>query len=306
MGHPKRYYILFRSDYAEKGSFFSELVLSIQAEIFNEGASCSLGVIKPDYSEFLKLLKLMQAEEINGVLIVGDAPIDYLNAVLKAFGNVVFVDYPGDARLCRQCNAVVFDNVHGSYSAVRHLLGLGRKRILLLHGPHNHYFSRAMRIGYKDALDDNGLDFDPDLLVACDFQLQGGQHATERIIDSGLAFDAVFSNDIMACGSILALNARGIRVPEDVSVVGFDGLPIGEAMSPTLTTVVADRNRVGKLAVRRMRTLEDCIGEDSGFMKLSVFPELVVRQSCGGKMSDCRSKETTRDAVAASSSDKDG
>jgi DNA-binding LacI/PurR family transcriptional regulator len=74
----------------------------------------------------------------------------------------------------------------------------------------------------------------------------------------------------------------GLKVPADVSVVGFDGLPIGEIVSPTLTTVVVDREKMSRLAVKRLLALNQEIGDDEKFEKISIFPKLLVRESCGG------------------------
>jgi DNA-binding LacI/PurR family transcriptional regulator len=155
----KRYYILFESNYAEQGSFFSELILSIQRELFADGASCFLGNIDGGYPEFLKLFNIMQAEDLAGVFIVGGAPVEHINAVLAGFPNVVLVDNPGDVRLGRPYNAVVFDNRAGCYLAVNHLLILGRRRILMACGPEQHYFSREMLLGYESAHQNAGVLF---------------------------------------------------------------------------------------------------------------------------------------------------
>ncbi len=279
----KRYYILFESNYAEQGSFFSELILSIQRELFADGASCFLGNIDGGYPEFLKLFNIMQAEDLAGVFIVGGAPVEHINAVLAGFPNVVLVDNPGDVRLGRPYNAVVFDNRAGCYLAVNHLLILGRRRILMACGPEQHYFSREMLLGYESAHQNAGIKIDRSLIYYGGFRLADGQDIVASALSKGVEFDAVFSTDMMACGAINALKDFGRSIPGDVAVAGFDGLPIGKAITPSLTTVVADRDKMGRLAVQRIRDVESCPGDEGRHLKLSLFPELVPGPSSMGR-----------------------
>jgi DNA-binding LacI/PurR family transcriptional regulator len=125
------------------------------------------------------------------------------------------------------------------------------------------------------------LELDTRLIVKGDFHVGSGSRAAKDVLERGISFDAVFSNDEMACGAIKALKLANVRIPQDVSVVGFDGLPIGEVISPTLTTVVIDREKMGRLAVRRLLALERETGEDENLEKISIFPRLLVRESCG-------------------------
>jgi LacI family transcriptional regulator len=167
-------------------------------------------------------------------------------------------------------------------------LRIGRKRILLICGREAHYFSNDLRRAYQETLAEHHIEMDPRLVVYADFRVKGGFKAVKQLLGAGVPFDAVFSNDEMACGAIKALKEAGRKVPEDISVVGFDGLPIGEAASPALTTVVVDRAKVGRLAVRRLLRLERETGEDEKFERISIFPSLLVRESCGGRREKAR------------------
>jgi LacI family transcriptional regulator len=166
---------------------------------------------------------------------------------------------------------------------LNHLLRIGRKRILLICGEEGHYFSNDLLRAYWETLAEHHMEIDPRLVVYADFHVKGGFKATQQVLEAGVPFDAIFSNDEMACGAIKALKQASRKVPEDVSVVGFDGLPIGEVVSPTLTTVAVDREKMGKLAVKRLLQFERETGEEEKFEKISIFPSLLVRESCGGR-----------------------
>ncbi len=279
----RNYYILFQEECSVNDAYFSGIILSIQRELFERGFGCSFGVIKNDYSEFLALNKILRAGEVQGVLVVGEAPTEYVNSLQANFLNLIFIDYPGDPGIVRPYNAVCTDNVYGANLAINHLLKLGRRRILLIAGREDHYFSRDLSRAYMETLARQKIEIDSRLIVHADFHVTGGFEAVKRVMDAGIPFDAVFSNDEMACGAINALRQAGRRVPEEVAVVGFDGLPIGEVVSPGLTTVVVDREKMGRLAVRRLLEIEEETAADEKFEKISLFPKLLIRGSCGGR-----------------------
>jgi LacI family transcriptional regulator len=159
---------------------------------------------------------------------------------------------------------------------------MGRRRVLLIAGRRGHYFTNDMVSAYRITLDECGVDFDPALVVNADFHADGGYEAARQALFSGLEFDAVFSNDEMACGAMRAIQQAGRRIPLDVAVVGFDGLPIGAMSMPSLTTVVVDRAGMGRLAVKRLLDMEESSMMENP-EKVCLFPGLLIRESCGFK-----------------------
>ena len=171
------------------------------------------------------------------------------------------------------------DNFRGGYIAAEHLLNRGMRRIAFLFG----YLESRTAIndrflGYKQALDDHGIAFDPGLTSYADRSVEGGIQATELLLKSGSKFDSVFaSNDIMAMGCIDRLFHVGMRVPQDISVVGYDDIPFASIFLPNLTTVHSPVQELGRGAF-------DCIlkiineGQDR-YESHTLQPELVVRES---------------------------
>jgi len=126
----------------------------------------------------------------------------------------------------------------GLYAATSHLIALGHRRIAQISGPGSHRDARERVEGFMLAHAQAGLAVDPRLMVEGDFEEKGGQAAMNRLLDSGIPFTAaVCGNDQMLFGARLGLMRRGLRVPEDVSLVGFDDLPIARYMTPPVTTV---------------------------------------------------------------------
>jgi LacI family transcriptional regulator len=168
------------------------------------------------------------------------------------------------------------DNFRGAYDATRHLIALGHRRIACISGPDEHIDAADRLHGYRKALEDAGLSFAPELVVPSNFQETGGMLAINQLLEARVDFTAVFAtNDQMAYGARLALYRRGVRVPDDISLVGFDDLPNSTYSMPPLTTVRQPVYEIGRLAAHAMLKL--LAGEEVDVAAPSL--ELVVRES---------------------------
>ncbi|MFI6832309.1 LacI family DNA-binding transcriptional regulator [Kribbella sp. NPDC050241] len=146
---------------------------------------------------------------------------------------------------------VEYDNRGGAYAATSHLLSMGHRRILTLTGPERSTTTIGRVEGYLQAHDDFGADVDPSLRIACSADRSGGFQGCQQALDSGLEFTAIFAhNDVMASGALAALREKGLSVPGDVSLVGYDNIPVAQELWPPLTTVYMPHEEMGKAAVR--------------------------------------------------------
>ena len=169
-------------------------------------------------------------------------------------------------------------NWAGGYAATRHLLDLGHRRIGLIAGPPRLLCSRARSDGYRSALEEAGVPATADLVVEGDFSHESGFEQGGRLLGRPDPPTAVFAaSDQMALGLYEALRKRGLRVPDDVSVVGFDDLPVARWASPPLTTVRQPLAEMGALAARTALRLVR--GETLATPRLELATELVVRDS---------------------------
>lgn len=176
--------------------------------------------------------------------------------------------------------AVIVENKAGARSLVEHLIvEHGRRRIAFLAGPAGNQDSYWREAGYLEALRSHGIADDPALHEVGAFDDRQGQAATERLLQQGVPFDAIFAgDDEAAMGCIQALTQAGMRVPEDVAVVGFDDVLFARLMTPKLTTVRAPIETAGRQAARMLISLIQ--GDE--VERLVLLPtELVIRQSCG-------------------------
>jgi len=175
---------------------------------------------------------------------------------------------------------VTIENQSGAQKIVEHLIVVhGCRRIVFLQGPEDHEDSVWREKGYRQALKDHGITFNPSLVLRGGFNPDESRQVLTRLLANGKEFDAIFSgDDDSAIGVILALRQADWRVPEDVAVVGFDDSSFARTMDPPLTTVSAPTERVGREAVRQLVRI---IHVEKVEPRLILPTELVIRQSCG-------------------------
>lgn len=148
-----------------------------------------------------------------------------------------------------QDRCIYLDNVAGGYLATRHLIDRGHRAIAHVAGLAGVPDAHDRQCGYRRALADAGIAYDPALVVDGDFMEDSGQRATRELLDRGRAFTAVFAaNDQSAAGALRALREAGRRVPEDVSVVGYDDTLFAHYLVPSLTTVHQPLREMGQSA----------------------------------------------------------
>jgi LacI family transcriptional regulator len=175
---------------------------------------------------------------------------------------------------------VTVENKAASRKIVEHLIvAHQRQRIVLLRGPDNNEDARWRELGYREALATHGIAVDEQLIGAGDFERHIAQATIDRLLADGLRFDAIFTgDDEAAVGALATLVARGVRVPEDVSVVGFDDQRLATILHPPLTTVRAPTEQVGREAARQLIQLI----RTGHAEPLTLLPtELILRRSCG-------------------------
>src|SRR5262249_4391496 len=141
---------------------------------------------------------------------------------------------------------VMSDNVAGAAVAVKHLFDLGHRRIALIGGPTETRPGADRLLGYRKKLDGLGLEYNPSYVQVGDFYPASGEAAMNALLDLPEAPTAVFAaSDLMAVGAVAAVRQRGLRVPEDIALVGFDDVQIASLGQPPLTTIRQDKVGLG-------------------------------------------------------------
>jgi LacI family transcriptional regulator len=239
----------------------------------------------------LDYITRLGAQRARAILVAGSPPVD--PAVARPLRERLLDYQQGGGRVVTigdqgpEINAVLPANAEGARAAARHLAGLGHREIGMIAGPRALVTIADRSEGFRRGLTEN--DGDPVLHeIEADFTRDGGYAATRRLLQGRPGVTAVFAMaDVMAIGALAALRDAGLRVPEDVSLVGYDDLPICADLVPALTTVRVDTEGMGEQAMR-MVVAGDGDAEDAsdaahadGRTTIQSPTELIVRESTG-------------------------
>ncbi len=258
--------------------YHARLVVAIERALSRQGRDCLIRTCDAAYDRFLAVCEAVRRTRPDRMIILGYVPLDRLRSLVNLAPRPLLVDQSGNGHLAGDYDSIGFDNAAAVRLAVGHLLERGRRRILLLTGPADHYFSIDIERGYRDLLGARGLPVEASLIRAADFTAEGARRAVGELLADGLSFDAVFTNDEMAVGVLRALHEAGVAVPGRVAVAGCDGLPVGEHTIPTLTTVALNAQQLGRMAVEHLLARD---GDARPACRILLVPRLVVRESSG-------------------------
>jgi LacI family transcriptional regulator len=256
--------------------FHSRLLTSIEQQLSQNNYECVVRTCNGNYQQFLQLLENIRNSDAAGTMIVGCFIAEQLKALLEACPGAVLLDNPGEPSIEIPYSSFAFDNSEAARIAVRHLLDCKRSRILLVNGTPEHFFSREIEQGYCETLACRKIKVDKKLILHTDFTADNAYEVMVTALNSGLRFDAVFTNDEMASGVYRALLETGLKIPQDIAVCGCDGLPIGTHLFPRLTTVVLDYEALGKMAIKYMLEAE---GHSRIPCRVRLLPSLAIRES---------------------------
>jgi LacI family transcriptional regulator len=260
------------------GEFFSEVIRGVDLAARKAGFHLLVSSSHADTDELVAAMRSMRGR-IDALIVM--APDVEAPVAIQACGvgfPVVLLD-PGVE--VKECDTISIANYEGAYAMVRHLMGLGHRRIATVTGPERNVDARQRLAGFRAALADGGGDLSPGLELPGDFTEPSGYEAVARLLRLAPKATAVFvGNDYMAIGVMGALSDAGVRVPEDIAVTGFDDIAMARYLNPSLTTVHVDVLRLGEWAVERLLHLHQA--GNSGPRRHDVLPTtLVVRRSCG-------------------------
>ena len=259
--------------------YFLELI----AGIGDGAASCDFDLLvstcKPMCpKERLVYERMVQGHRVDGIVVArtrcNDERIAYLMSEgfpLIAFGRIASeLDFP----------YLDVDGEEGVYEAVKYLIGLGHRRIGFIAPSMYLMFAEHRLAGYKRALQDNGLEFDPVLVVEGNLTQSGGYQRMEQLLDLEEPPTAVVTgNDLMAFGAMEAAQKRGLVVGLDIAVIGFDDVPLAAYFHPTLTTIRQPIYDIGKMLSQTLIKIIN--GEELAQRQIILQPELVIRESSG-------------------------
>jgi LacI family transcriptional regulator len=261
--------------------YFAELARSIEDACFERGYNLILCNSDEDPAKENAYLSLLAEKRVDGIVFVASGnDRSGVQALLQHKIPVVALDRELKGM---RCDSIVVDNRDGGRQATLHLIGGNHRRIGCISGPRNLTSAKERLQGYQDALAEARLPVDPALIQVGNFHIEGGYTAVQALLSLPNRVTAVFAaNDLMAVGALRGITARGLRVPDDVAVVGFDDIALAMYTEPPLTTIKQPIREIGKLATELIMARVN--GERREPQNHRLKTTLIVRGSCGIKL----------------------
>lgn len=257
-------------------SIYASSTQAIQRVAQMAGYTVLVGVsdFAPEQEE--RLIEKLIGRRIEGLILTGETRSAGIYETLERHGISYVITWKLTDDVRRPC--VSFDNRASTIAAVEHLISLGHRRIGLVCGRTAvNDRAEARRRGFEDCLAAHGLEADSDLVHERDFEFVEGRSAMHQMLQSPRPPTAVFcANDIQAIGAMYECQQSGLRVPEDVSIVGFDDLPISRYTTPQLTTIHVPADDMGR---RAAEMLLHAIDGHRHRLRVELPTDLVVRRS---------------------------
>ncbi|MBA4544347.1 LacI family DNA-binding transcriptional regulator [Thermoactinomyces daqus] len=252
--------------------FMFDIIYGVIDQATECGYDVILAATSPHQQKAVPYMELCQRRQLDGVIFFGARRNDvYLHEIINASVPCVLIDVP---IVSDRCSFVTVDNRKAARLAVDHLLLQGHRRIAMINGHQEAYVSEEREAGFREAL--KQADLDEPLIVYGDFEEESGREGAKKLLETNPDLTAIFcASDWMAMGAVNGLRDLGKRVPEEVSVIGFDDIELCRYVTPALTTIHQPRYELGSKAAKELVAL--LRGEKGKGIVLE--PELIIRNS---------------------------
>lgn len=231
--------------------FYSEIVRGIQDRADIDGYSVISCNSDEDMEKEKQCIRMLMENKVNGIIFAGGrGKGDYYNEHIVDIAQKIPVVLADEYQRGYNIYSIVCDKQKGAFDAVSYLIELGHKKIAIITGYQDYKPSIEKLNGYKDALKNANIKFDEKYVKYGDYHLDSGEKHVEDLMKMKNPPTAIFlANDLMAMGAIRKLNDLGYKVPDDVSIMGFDDIILNEYMLPTISSVRQEMKAQGELSV---------------------------------------------------------
>lgn len=257
--------------------FFSEVIDGVESYCYRQGYTlilCNTGGIYEKQRDYIRMLA---EKRVDGILVMCSDLTQELSEMLESHSDIpkVIMDWGPEAS---KADKIIDNSEHGGYLATKYLTDRGHKDIACLSGQLNKLACQERITGFRRAMAEANYDVEENWILEGNFECDTAVLAADKIIAMDKKPTAVFCfNDTMALGLMSRLQQRGIRVPEDISVIGYDNIELAEYFSPPLTTVHQPKRRVGKNAFEIL--LERIKDKEHERRIFEMHPEIVERDT---------------------------
>lgn len=260
-------------------TFFAKIIATIQIQIEKKGYYVVLQQVGPNENEITRAIELVNEKKLNGVIFLGGS-FSHSQDAIKLL-KVPFVFVTTNLTNCDKdiFSSVYIDDIKEAYRATEHLILLGHKKIALLVSElYNNSIAELRMIGYKTALKKYLIKFDPDLIIYAEsFTMKEAYTSISAILNEAKPFTAIFAiSDVLAIGACKAVLDSGLLVPEDISIIGFDGQDMVKYYNPSIVSLEQPVEELAKKSVKQLFNLMN-----GGKHKQEIFKAKIIEgKSC--------------------------
>ncbi len=259
-------------------NFISKVVKGIEITLNEEGYTVLLCSTDSDVEKEKRYMNVLMGKRIDGLIISSAGTGEHYNDLINANVPLVFLNRCPDHITS---NMVMTNNIKGAYQATEHLIKHGYKKIGIITGPMHLSTGRDRYIGYERALDDYGIPVKKELVFEGKLDIESGYEVTKKMIESEVEVDALFiSNNSMSLGAYKYMKEKGLNIPQDIAVYGFDDPEWADIVDPPLSGIRQPAYELGVLAARNIINILQ--GDQEEVQSIQYLdPEMVTRKSCG-------------------------
>ena len=263
--------------------FIAEVTQGIESTAYEHGYSVILASSNSDPSREIAAVEMLRSKRVDGVIVTSSRVGALYQDHLERIGVPVVLINNHSEQSGRYTFSITVDNEHGGHLATRHLVELGHRRIAYIAAQVNHSSNMGRLAGYRQALSEAGIPFDPAMVLAGNGRVEGGERCWSQLAALTNPPTAVFCyNDMTAIGLLRDVRQVGLMVPQDVSIVGFDDIPFASYVYPALTTIAQPKFEMGQQATEMVLALMKAqASNDVQAADITIKGELIVRESSG-------------------------
>ncbi len=263
--------------------FIAEVTQGIESTAYEHGYTVILASSNSDPSREIAAVEMLRSKRVDGVIVTSSRVGAFYQHHLERIGVPVVLINNHSEQSGRYTFSITVDNEHGGRMATRHLVELGHRRIAYIAAQVNHSSNMGRLAGYRQALSEAGIPFDPELVLAGNGRVDGGGQCWSQLATLTNPPTAVFCyNDMTAIGLLRDVRQAGLTVPQDLSIVGFDDIPFASYVYPALTTIAQPKFEMGQQAIEMVLALMKAqAANDVQTADVTIQGQLIVRESSG-------------------------
>ena len=257
--------------------FITSIISNIENILLQNRYSTIICDYREDINQEREKLNFLVDKMVDGIIMMPtSSDCEHIKEIIKDNIPIVLIDRPIKGV---NCDMVLVDNLNASYTAVEHLIINGHKRIGIICGPEDIYTTQERLKGYLRVHEDYSIQVDYDLIKYGDYQLQSGYDLLMELMNLDPQPTAVFTTNYeMTLGAIIAINERNVKIPEELSFIGFDNLQMSNIVKPPLSIVVQPMQQIGETAANIL--LKRLKGDTSNFPSLfRLKTEVLIKDS---------------------------